>query len=906
MTSPAPGQVRFAVPRCRRRGQVAVLLTLLVMVPIALVGVSASEAWATPVDRIDCREPLLKNTHVDTIFEVRAHGVDLPLVTIKETYKIPASWSGADSLLDERDTPRHDDALRCIMVDWRGYDSYRLKEPTISLVNAGRSRSKIQGTVEIQDQFLVELYGTKSLRAGSWIIDSTTKDVRIAIVEAGDTFEGVTLPAQLYDFGRTISIELSGAKLKLTNTWPISSDNWTGASWELANDVEVRDWSVEAGLGTRKKIALSSGSGVGRVVSETSSRLAEAAFYILLLLLVRRQRTSRDRETASRTAQHLRPIVLMAALGLAGLAAGFLPYMFDRDFTEETVPGAYWPGGALTSSLFLASILVVLCIWSRRFMPMLVLIPSVGLGSLLIFGPPQFHEATAGELAPAAWLLGLSTLLTWTLVLGVGLAAQQIRRNSKVDVRNSRPPSASWALPITTVLVAVFIVFGWVWQQKHAWDRNNLFPTSYQNRTREFSQSLTSSLMQYPRDLLSEFNGVFWFVSVLSVVHVLIRSTPVNALRPTRNQNLLICAALPYSLYASTWYVGLWVPLPLLLGFVILVVVLPRIGRRNLLSSAVVCSQEPRMGSQQTCGLETKITGLSSLRRDLVGAQAKLQTARLAVKALDEKLATGEIGIVEHHAKVDEIEKARHDYRSFPPEPAVEEPAGRSGIVRWFTARRPTSARVWMLQDNVTPGDVAISIGPGDSWAENGKRAAQVMLILSIPAVAYFVWLATRPGQWADPTYYFGSLHIVEAIGSEVFLWAAAGFFFGCLWTTLPGRRGAIKGLVFALIAAVPEVVDHALTVLLDQSADRSWMPRVLAMVVLFILLGVVFDLQTMRAKDPLGLLSWRPLLSMYGMRKPLAAVVVVIPILTSVVGIYFQLRDGFSGNSTSLPDRHR
>ncbi|HEX8095342.1 DUF6185 family protein [Jatrophihabitans sp.] len=875
----------------------------------------AGTGWAAPANPVNCGDPALKETHIKSTIELRASRLDLPLVTVTEVYTIPAAWPGADALLDERDSSRHESALRCLMVPWDDQD-YRPREPTTSLVNGTRSGGKPEGTVELRDQILVELSGAGKSHAGSWVIDSTTKEMRITLFDKDAP--AAVAPLQFYDFHRTICMELSGLELSFMHPRPISSDGQMRVSWKLAGRDELRSWKAVAAFGTVKRITLSSGSGAGRVASEISWRSAEAVFYVFLLLVVRHLYASKGSGNTSDTTRPFRAIVLMAGLSLAGLAAGLIPYLINGDFAGDYLSYAYWRWTALVSLLFFAVVLAVLCVWSRHFVPMVVLIPLVGLGLALILRPQRFSftsdmhfnpggtstgPVTVSEFASAGWLLTILILVTWALLLAVGTALRRLsrssggRENDTVVTPPSRRWPADWVLLVTSGLAAVFIVTGWVWQQKQTWDRNNLFPVAQPDRTREFVHFLADNSIVYPGALLDEFNGVFWYLSVIAVIYALIRTTPVGALRPTPGQYVLISAALPYSLYSAEWYLGFWVPLAFLLG-VWIIATLPRVSRRNLLRAAVLCRPDPDTSELQARPLETALSALRSLRPALVDAQATLQTARLAARALDDELSAGKITMQEYDTKVGKIREAIDEYRSFPPPSPGGTLRPKPGLYQLLRGDRQHSSTAWMLQGDVAPGDIAISIGPGNSWIDNGVRAARLIVVLSLPAVAYFVWLATRPGQWADPLGYLGSLHIAEAISSELFFWAAAGFFFGCLWTTLPGRRGATKGLAFALAASVPLAVESGLAVLLDQSRDPFAVPRVLAMIILFIIVAVAFDWQTMHAEDPLGLRSWRPLLSMYGVRKPLAGAAVLVPIIASAVGIYFDLKAGLSGTN--------
>ena len=924
MTCPAARPALLAALRCHRFGQVAAQLAVLVVVPLGLVFCIAGRGWAAgPADQVDCGDPLLTETHIRSTIEVRTDEVDLPLVTITDTYEVPTAWSGTDALLGERNTSQHDRALRCLMVGWEDND-YRPKEPVISLVSASGSGTKAQSTVEVQDQLLVELYNGQRSYAGSWMLDWSSGDLRISIINLDASDRSSVLPRQFYGFDRSVSIELSGARLSSMNPRPASFDGQTHAAWELVEGNELRAWSAVATLGTSKRITTATGSGVGRIASEISKRLAEAAFYISLLLVIWQRGVKRVSHAATAVPRQLRPILLMAGLSLAGLAAGLSPYLVTRDFVELT--GEAWRWGALVSLLLIASVLAVLSVWSRRLLNMLVLIPLLGLGSALIFWPEWFRftqdmdfipagsrtgPVRGSDFASATWLLGFLILLTWALLLAVGVALQgimQVRENSRdseVHPQSAKLRTSGPAVLVFTGLIAAFIVLGWIWQQKHTWDHYNLFPAFDPDRTRASIQYLADSMIVYPLALLEEFNGVFWYLAVIAVIFVL-NSKEVKALRPNRSQYLLISVTLPYTIYYSGWYLGFWIPLSLLLGILIFAVALPRIGWRSLLVSPVVRPRGAGIGEQRNLPLETVIADSGSLRPALVEAQAMLQIARLAARTLEDDLVAGKISVQQHDVKLREIEEAIEDYQSLPPRPSRQGAGRRLGWHRFLRPRHVRSDTEWVLRDDVAPGDVAISLGPGDSWTMNGVLAARFMLGVSLPAMVYFVWLATRPGQWADPLEYFGSLHVVEAVASEVFFWASTGFFFGCLWTTLPGRRGAIKGLVFSIAVSIPLATDQFLAVLLGQSRDSFAVPRMLAMTVLFVLIGVIFDWEIMHTEDQQGLRSWRPLLSMYGMRKPLSAAAVLIPIIASVVGIYFQLRAGLWGTDTPIQPADR
>jgi hypothetical protein len=183
---------------------------------------------------------------------------------------------------------------------------------------------------------------------------------------------------------------------------------------------------------------------------------------------------------------------------------------------------------------------------------------------------------------------------------------------------------------------------------------------------------------------------------------------------------------------------------------------------------------------------------------------------------------------------------------------------------------------------------LALGLGPGVDWRENGGIAFRYGLRLAILPIAYVLLVLLRHdvGSVFDPTYGFELLPVLALLGSETALWLVAAYVFGCLFTWLPWGNGALKGFLLAL----PMIGGLGLLELCPLYAGPTdWIFRCVEVLAFLSVLGVAMDLRTVKGAG----LRERDLADLYQLRSVRFGIVNLAPLLLAALGIYQQIRAG-------------
>lgn len=139
---------------------------------------------------------------------------------------------------------------------------------------------------------------------------------------------------------------------------------------------------------------------------------------------------------------------------------------------------------------------------------------------------------------------------------------------------------------------------------------------------------------------------------------------------------------------------------------------------------------------------------------------------------------------------------------------------------------------------------MALNLGPGGTWLENGCIAARLGAWLATVPVGFFVYvLLTHRIHDFSPWNSTGGVDVVRSVVQELVFWLAASFALGALFAELPGWRGAIKGGVLGVfyLAAV------GLSVWILPGRGGDWFFRAFELFVFLLVLGIALDWETLR-----------------------------------------------------------
>ncbi|MBW5421608.1 hypothetical protein GKQ77_08510 [Streptomyces sp. BG9H] len=188
--------------------------------------------------------------------------------------------------------------------------------------------------------------------------------------------------------------------------------------------------------------------------------------------------------------------------------------------------------------------------------------------------------------------------------------------------------------------------------------------------------------------------------------------------------------------------------------------------------------------------------------------------------------------------------------------------------VRGLHAWTDSAGATGRLPAQVSVVDVALALGPRDTWWDNGRRAAVIACFFGIPASAVVVWSGwIRGDQWRANLYYgFGLPDTVEGFLLWQTCWAGAGFVLGALWRSLPGRRGPVKALAVAAAFALPAVPEALGNFAVDQG-HGDLVLIVVTMLPVLTLTGIALDLEIFQGERRFWQSRVGLLLSIYQMR---------------------------------------
>ncbi len=471
-----------------------------------------------------------------------------------------------------------------------------------------------------------------------------------------------------------------------------------------------------------------------------------------------------------------------------------------------------------------------------------------------------------------------------------------IQRTSAPDDNKKYSLPPLWKLFVSSFVMSLALMVQWVLQQVEFWNRNNLFPAFDDDRRSQLISEIIGRMVTYYVDLFAELamNAVPWAVIAAIIFTLSRRGRGTPSFRPSMGEYRLLgllFAAVVVTTGSS--YVGFAVPITFIVAFFIVGFILPWARRFNRLENIlktirVRSDDDEKQWVERERKRKRKLPkipkGPTDLRSQLITQQVRMDALRDRARSLVADLNAGDKKLCDYETERKEIEISLAKF-PFPPASAT------------FTADWPGP-----LSPSVRPANIALAIGPGKGdWWDNGLCAAKIVAVPSILAMAYFSYIEyikIEDGRISRFTSYFGLLRLLESMVWEVGFWVVAAFVLGCLWRTIPGRRGPIKGAVLWAGFVIPSAIDFTLgRGLFHQDQVDGVLMHALLLLLELLLVGLILDWFTLRDADTFRIHRWQSLATLYGLRGvgPTLStlLVVVVPLLATVIGIYIQLTSG-------------
>jgi Family of unknown function (DUF6185) len=290
---------------------------------------------------------------------------------------------------------------------------------------------------------------------------------------------------------------------------------------------------------------------------------------------------------------------------------------------------------------------------------------------------------------------------------------------------------------------------------------------------------------------------------------------------------------------------------------------------------------------------------LPALQLRLGRASARLADVNAELKAMSKPLTA------EQRQRREYLERERAELHRWPATEREPEPApGLADFVLGVLRRmlgEGTSAAVAgpALPDGVGPGDVALALGPSCGPLANVGRALPWAAGLVAIPVAYFGWREASVGGSVSATLFSPQIPLVTSLAQELAFWLFPLLMLALTWSSLAGRRGPVRGSQVWLCLGIPLALGALFNHALDQSGVYLTLTRALLLLLGLVLLGLWFDLVTIKrySSDTSVIDRFQGYVRL---NRVVATVTLLIPLVTAGLTLWSQADSG--GLTQKLP----
>jgi hypothetical protein len=874
------------------------LVFLSVAAPQASAGFHANGTAVDP-----CTAKQLSSATVNETLNVQTQGLANPQFSAVTDITVPDTWPDASALTADPTSSAFHEAIGCFLpIDQTDY------RPRPLNVSIAEGKTAVHDEVDLS---LDPLHQT-DVNIGLWTLSENPGNVRLALVN---------LPSDSPQAHWTVTINTGGA---VPSSWtgPLNRDDagqklyWSAVRLKAAKELAVSlAWPGRLNFDHRIS------SWPEKLIAEAGWNLGAILFFVMAFFFLQRIRGTGPRD--ARINWFFRDASRIALLGLASELICVLDDYelgqptfgwLDRPIREifyGNYPFSEADAFANAEFLVLIAFSAVLCYlaWRGRLHRALLSISIISL--VLAAGILQLYPPSWGGLSAPLYEVGnnqvdvavndpvkyfiisslpllITCLLLFFAVIGYTLRLWPVRlwpADRRLEPRIADGPPRI-ARPQVALAIALLLGLGTVgmvmFSSRGNWVSDSVLGNS--NST-DLSNWLVLDLLGSFHWLLQEVPGLLFWPVVASLFGGLwFRSQKDNG---TFFMDRRISVAILALIYAGV-YIGIWgedfifdIPIAFVSAYL-------------LLSRVAVTARLEQV--EKKIHFEGKVPAVSFGQR-LKACQLIFFQAAQRRKQLETELSSMHRGgqiTSESNRKSDRREEIEEEIRSsltrWESNPtssgAAPKPFWRKlRLLRSGKARGADFTVVLLGPERIDPAQVALAVGPTESWWENGWRCVFIGAPVAVFPAGYYIY-----ENWAWPIdVRVGFIDAVQQISGTLVSWLLICFVYGSLQPYIRGGSAPIRGIVVGLVALASFALDAMPTYLLNGPHYSRFLLDGLVSICFTVILAVLVDIETLRKND-VGLTR---LFDFYQLSTVRVGAAYALTIVIALIGLWQQAHVG-------------
>jgi hypothetical protein len=227
--------------------------------------------------------------------------------------------------------------------------------------------------------------------------------------------------------------------------------------------------------------------------------------------------------------------------------------------------------------------------------------------------------------------------------------------------------------------------------------------------------------------------------------------------------------------------------------------------------------------------------------------------------------------------------------------------AVRRSAKQWLNQKSDSSKtpRHPVFPGRVTPVDVVLAVGPGDSPGENMRIIVKLSLWLGVPfGLAVYLFREITRADLTSALPDSVVLGYFSDVAWEAVKWVFAAAALGVFWQHLPGKRGPIKVLPLVLAYFVGSACVFVTSTLTGGSFVTDGLIDAAVFGIVLVFLGFAMDIRTLQGLDTTGDLTLNEGIAAYGVSNVPTRITAALVPVSAVITIVFTIIAGPQSDS--------